>query len=142
MPLDRTLAQMEGLEESIKKREKKLLDYDEARTRVNKASQKASDHAKLAKLQEQEAQARIAYESLHTEILNCIPRVNQARQAILNEILVRFKDINHRFASDMGRYALNSSSTNNNNSGHTSLASKQKIRENLEAIKHLSITTK
>lgn len=137
MPLDRTLAQMEGLEESIKKREKKLLDYDEARTKVNKGSQKASDYTKLAKLKEQEAQARIAYESLHTEILNCIPRVNQARQAILNETLVRFKDINHRFASDMGRYALNNSTNGYNPSG-----SKQKIRESLEAIKHLSITTK
>ena len=140
MPLDRTLSQMEALEESIKKRAKKLLDYDDARTKVTKSSQKAassSDQGKLSKLKEQEAQARIAYESLHNEIINCLPRLNQARQAILAETLVRFKDINHRFASDMGKYAQANAST-----GQISSSSKQKIRDNLEAIKHLSIATK
>lgn len=123
----------------MKKRAKKLLDYDDARSKVNKSSQKAIDNAKLAKLKEQEAQARIAYESLHSEILNSIPRLNQARQAILNETLVRFKDINNRFASDMSKYA---SQVGNSSSFNGYSNSKQKIRENLDAIKNLSIATK
>lgn len=134
MPLDRTLGQIEVLEESIKKRSKKLLDYDEERSKANKlAAKSVINIIKLNKQRELEAQARITFESLHNEIIKSFPKLNQAKMVILGEINSRFKNINNRLAVDILKFQ---------NHHVTSNDSKEIVSNSLGSIKRLQITTK
>jgi hypothetical protein len=89
----------------MKKRAKKLLDYDDARSKVAKLESKTSaDARKLAKANEEEAQTRIIFESLQNEILQSLPKLNQARLTATEECKQRFQDINRRLAVDVTKY--------------------------------------
>jgi hypothetical protein len=138
--LNRTLGQIESLEESIKKRSKKLLDYDAARSKANKLTAKGSaQDPKLIKQREVESQTRIAFESLHNEIVAAMPKLNQARQAILGEVSTRFRDVNNRLAIDMDQKFQDLRVPKSNARGRNV---EEIVAGSLESIKKLQIVTK
>lgn len=143
LPLDRALAQIESLEESIKKRSKKLLDYDDARSKTNKLAIKGTmEDPKLIKQRELESQTRIAFESLHNEIIAAMPKLNQSRQAVLGEVNARFRDINNRLSFDMDQVFRDLRSSNNGAIINGGFEADEIVSKSLESIKKLQIATK
>jgi hypothetical protein len=105
MPLDRCIAQMQALEEALKKRAKKLLDYDDARSRAMKLESKTTaDGRKVEKAKAEETQARIVFESLQNEIVQALPKINQSREMVLAQARECFRDINGRLAADVAKF--------------------------------------
>ncbi|KAI8971362.1 hob3 protein [Pilobolus umbonatus] len=79
-PLGRYCSYFPEVNEAIKRRQKKLLDYDNQKTKVRKLIDRPSEDPQKLPRAEQEANiARELYESLNTIIINDLPKLVELR---------------------------------------------------------------
>ncbi|KAI8647793.1 hypothetical protein BD408DRAFT_357207 [Parasitella parasitica] len=79
-PLGRFCSYFPEVNEAIKRRQKKLLDYDSSRAKVRKLVDRPSEDPQRLPRAEQEANlAREMYENLNTIIVNDLPKVIELR---------------------------------------------------------------
>lgn len=75
------------MNEAIKRRQKKLLDYDSSRAKVRKLIDKPSEDPQRLPRAEQEANmARELYENLNTILINDLPKVIDLRVPYLDPV--------------------------------------------------------
>ncbi|KAM0755505.1 BAR-domain-containing protein [Meredithblackwellia eburnea MCA 4105] len=86
---------------NISKRNKKLLDYDSARTKVRKLSDKPSDDpTKLPRAEQELEQATEVYEILHNQLINDLPILLDLRVPYLDPSFECMVRIQTHFATD------------------------------------------
>ncbi|KAF7724217.1 hypothetical protein EC973_001236 [Apophysomyces ossiformis] len=84
-PLARFCSYFPEVNEAIKRRQKKLLDYDAQRAKVRKLVDKPSDDPSRLPRAEQEANlAREMYENINTILINDLPKVIELRVPYLD----------------------------------------------------------
>ncbi|KAI9319049.1 hypothetical protein BX666DRAFT_1922650 [Dichotomocladium elegans] len=84
-PLARFCAYFPEINEAVKRRHKKLLDYDSAQSKVRKLIDRPSEDPSRLPRAEQEADlAREMYEGLNTILINDLPRVVELRVPYLD----------------------------------------------------------
>ncbi|KAL0089420.1 BAR adaptor protein Hob3 [Phycomyces blakesleeanus] len=84
-PLTRFCSYFPEIHEAIKRRQKKLLDYDNQRSKVRKLIDKPSEDPQRLPLAEQEANlAREMYENLNTILVNDLPKMVELRVPYLD----------------------------------------------------------
>ncbi|CAG8787715.1 6823_t:CDS:2, partial [Gigaspora margarita] len=100
-PIGRFCAYFPDINEAIKKRDKKLLDYDSQRAKVRKLVDKPSDDANRLPRAEQAAnEAREIYESLNTQLVNELPRLIDLRVPYFNPTFEALVKIQLRFCQE------------------------------------------
>ncbi|KAI8804000.1 hypothetical protein BJ742DRAFT_826799 [Cladochytrium replicatum] len=84
-PLGKMVGTFPDVNEAIKKRQKKLLDYDRARSSVRRLVEKPSDDTqKLPKAEQEANQVREIYENLNNQLLTEIPKLIDLRVPFLD----------------------------------------------------------
>ncbi|KAJ3075016.1 hypothetical protein HK102_005692 [Quaeritorhiza haematococci] len=79
-PLGKLIAAFPDFNECIKKRQKKMLDYDRARSGVKKLVDKPSeDQSKLPRAEQEAHQAREIYETYNRQLISEIPKLIDLR---------------------------------------------------------------
>ncbi|CAG8532569.1 7032_t:CDS:2 [Acaulospora colombiana] len=100
-PVARFCAYFPHINEAIKKREKKLLDYDAHRSKVRKMVEKSSDDpTKLSRAEEVSNMARELYESLNTQLITELPRLIDLRVPYLDPTFEALVKIQLKFCQD------------------------------------------
>ncbi|RIB17188.1 hypothetical protein C2G38_2131959 [Gigaspora rosea] len=100
-PIGRFCAYFPDINEAIKKRDKKLLDYDSQRAKVRKLVDKPSDDAnKLPRAEQAANEAREIYESLNTQLVNELPRLIDLRVPYFNPTFEALVKIQLRFCQE------------------------------------------
>ncbi|KAI0243907.1 BAR adaptor protein Hob3 [Massospora cicadina] len=114
----RVIAHFPLINETIKRRNNKLLDHDSARAKAHKLTLKPpDDHQKLVKAEAAAQEAQEAYESVNSQLITEIPRLVDSRLQLLDpsfEALVKaqlqfsarasdsFHSMQPYFPSDLG----------------------------------------
>ncbi|KAF9915926.1 hypothetical protein BX616_005050 [Lobosporangium transversale] len=84
-PIGRYSAYFPEINEAIKRRNKKLLDYDSARSKVRKLVEKPSeDNTKLPRAEQEANTLREAYESINAQLTSELPKIIDSRVAYLD----------------------------------------------------------
>ncbi|KAI9307511.1 BAR adaptor protein Hob3 [Cunninghamella echinulata] len=84
-PFGRFCSYFPEINEAVKRRQKKLLDYDTQRSKVRKLIDKPSEDPQKLPLAEQEANlAREMYENINTILINDLPKVVELRVPYLD----------------------------------------------------------
>ncbi|KAJ9050084.1 BAR adaptor protein Hob3 [Entomophthora muscae] len=83
-PVGRVIAHFPLINETIKRRNNKLLDYDAARTKAHKLGTKVDDHQKLIKAEAAALEAQEIYESVNSQLIAEIPRLVDSRLQLLD----------------------------------------------------------
>ena len=84
-PIGRYNAYFPQIEEAIKRRNKKLLDYDNARSKVRKLVERPSEDAtKLPRAEHEANVARDMYETMNAQLTAELPKVIDARVSYLD----------------------------------------------------------
>jgi bridging integrator 3 len=84
-PIGKLVGVLPFVEEAIKKRNKKLLDYDRSRSTVKKLIEKPSDDpTKLAKAEAEANQCKNVYEPLNHQLITEIPTLINMQVPYLN----------------------------------------------------------
>ncbi|CAG8589826.1 26421_t:CDS:10, partial [Dentiscutata erythropus] len=100
-PVGRFCAYFPDINDAIKKRDKKLLDYDSQRAKVRKLVDKPSDDANRLPRAEQAAnEAREIYESLNTQLVNELPRLIDLRVPYFNPTFEALVKIQLKFCQE------------------------------------------
>jgi hypothetical protein len=90
------------INELVKKRGRKLLDYDSFRSKTRKLVERpANDPGKLSKAEADAAHARQVYETLSSRVLEDMVRVRQMRDVFLEASLDAFFKLQFKLARDM-----------------------------------------
>ncbi|KAI9228109.1 MAG: BAR-domain-containing protein [Piptocephalis tieghemiana] len=100
-PLGRLCALFPQVDEACKRRQRKLLDYDSARTKVRKLTEKPSDDPN--KLPQAEAQCKAAYESyqeMHTMLMTELPKLVDLRVPYLDPTFEALVKVQAEFARE------------------------------------------
>ncbi|CAG8519980.1 4261_t:CDS:10 [Ambispora leptoticha] len=100
-PLGRFCAYFPDINESIKRRHKKLLDYDAMRSKVRKLVEKPSDDpTKLPRVEQQAETARETYESLNSKLLEELPQLIDLRVDYIDPTFEAFVKIQLKFCQE------------------------------------------
>ncbi len=100
-PISRFCAYFPDINECIKKRNHKLLDYDSTRARVKKLVEKPDkDPTKLPRAERDSELARSAYESLNEQLYNEIPQLIDLRVPYLDPSFEALVKIQLRFCAE------------------------------------------
>ncbi|ORZ26714.1 BAR adaptor protein Hob3 [Lobosporangium transversale] len=84
-PIGRYYSYFPEINEAIRRRNKKLLDYDNARSKVRKLVEKPSeDSTKLPRAEHEANAARDLYESINAQLTTELPKVIDSRVAYLD----------------------------------------------------------
>lgn len=100
-PLGRFNAFFPDIEEGIKRRNKKLLDYDAARAKVRKLVERPSEDSSKLPFAEQEAnQAREIYETLNRQFVTELPKLVDLRVPFLDPCFDSLLQSQYRFCDE------------------------------------------
>ncbi|CAG8456175.1 7097_t:CDS:2 [Ambispora gerdemannii] len=100
-PLGRFCAYFPDINESIKRRNKKLLDYDAMRSKVRKLVDKPSDDpTKLPRVEQQSETSREMYESLNSKLLEELPQLIDLRVDYIDPTFEAFVKIQMKFCQE------------------------------------------
>jgi len=100
-PISRFCAYFPDVNECIKKRDHKALDYDSLRAKVKKLTEKPDkDASKLPMLQKEEEMARQAYEQLNEQLLTELPQLIDLRVPYLDPSFEALVKIQLRFCAE------------------------------------------
>ncbi|CAG8518561.1 15253_t:CDS:2 [Acaulospora morrowiae] len=100
-PIGRFCAYFPHINDAIKKREKKLLDYDSQRAKVRKLVDKPSDDpSKLTRAEEVSNMARELYESLNSQLITELPRLIDLRVPYLDPTFEALVKIQLKFCQE------------------------------------------
>lgn len=100
-PISRFCAYFPDINECIKKRNHKLLDYDSTRARVKKLVEKPDkDPTKLPRAERDSELARSAYESLNEQLYTEIPQLIDLRVPYLDPSFEALVKIQLRFCAE------------------------------------------
>lgn len=84
-PIGRVIAHFPLINETIKRRNNKLLDHDSARAKAHKLALKPpDDHQKLAKAEAAAQEAQEAYETINSQLITEMPRLVDSRLQLLD----------------------------------------------------------
>jgi len=84
-PVGRVIAHFPLINETIKRRNNKILDHDAARTKLYKLNQKPpDDNQKLVKAEAAAQEAQEAYETVNSQLITEIPRLIDSRLQLLD----------------------------------------------------------
>ncbi|KAG0021316.1 hypothetical protein BGZ81_008946 [Podila clonocystis] len=84
-PIGRYYAYFPQINEAVRRRNKKLLDYDTARGKVRKLVERPSeDHTKLPRAEHEAEVAREMYEAMNAQLIAELPKVIDTRIAYLD----------------------------------------------------------
>ncbi|KAK9477933.1 hypothetical protein V1514DRAFT_332378 [Lipomyces japonicus] len=100
-PISRFCSYFPDINEAIKKRNHKLLDYDAMRSKVRKLVDKPSDDVqKLPKAEKDAEEAKEIYEELNTQLINELPQLIDLRVPYLDPSFEALVKIQLRFCSE------------------------------------------
>jgi len=101
-PIARFCAYFPHINDAIKKREKKLLDYDSQRAKVRKLIDKPSsdDPNKLSRAEEVSNTARELYESLNNQLITELPRLIDLRVHYLDPTFEALVKVQLKFCQE------------------------------------------
>ena len=100
-PITRFTGYFTDVNEAIKKRNHKLLDYDSQRSKVRRLVDKPSDDSKKLPLAEREAQlAKEVYENLNNQLIEELPQLIDARVPYLDPSFEALVKIQLRFVRE------------------------------------------
>lgn len=98
-PLARYVSYFPEVNEAIKRRNKKLLDYDAQRSKVRKLIDKPSeDPSRLPRAEQEANMARELYENLNTILINDLPKLVDLRVPYLDPVFEALVKTELRFA--------------------------------------------
>lgn len=98
-PLARYVAYFPEVNEAIKRRNKKSLDYDTSRSKVRKLIDKPSeDPSRLSRAEQEANMARELYENLNTILISDLPRLIDLRVPYMDPIFEAFVKSQQKFA--------------------------------------------
>jgi amphiphysin len=100
-PITRFCAYFPDINECVKKRQNKLTDYDGLRAKVKRLTEKPDKDAGKLPLAEREAnEAKNAYESLNTQLLDELPQLIDLRVPYLDPSFEALVKIQLRFCAE------------------------------------------
>ncbi|BFZ61463.1 BAR adaptor protein Hob3 [Saitoella coloradoensis] len=100
-PISRFCAYFPDINEAIKKRNHKLLDYDALRAKVRKLTDKPSDDVvKLPRAEQEAMQAKEVYETLNEQLTNELPQLIDLRVPYLDPSFEALVKIQLRFCQE------------------------------------------
>lgn len=100
-PISRFCAYFPDINECIKKRNNKLLDYDSMRAKVKKLAEKPDkDVSKLPRAEKETEMAKAAYEQLNEQLYNELPQLINLRVPYLDPSFEALVKIQLRFCAE------------------------------------------
>ncbi|KAG9302388.1 hypothetical protein G9A89_011438 [Geosiphon pyriformis] len=100
-PLGRFCAYFPDINDSIKRRQKKLLDYDAMRSKVRKLVDKPSDDPnKLPRAEAQANESRELYNSLNTQLVTELPKLIDLRVPFIDPTFEALVKIQLKFCQE------------------------------------------
>ncbi|RKP10772.1 hypothetical protein THASP1DRAFT_27427 [Thamnocephalis sphaerospora] len=100
-PITRYCALFPEVNEAVRKRHNKLLDYDSARSKVRKLAEKPSDdQTKMPRAEAQMRQAQEVYEALNTQLTAELPKLVDLRVPYLDPSFEALVKLQHRFSDE------------------------------------------
>ncbi|KAI8095603.1 hypothetical protein BDF21DRAFT_435778 [Thamnidium elegans] len=114
-PLARYVSYFPEVNEAVKRRNKKLLDYDSQRSKVRKLIDKpVEDPQRLPRAEQEANMARELYENLNTILINELPKVIELRVPYLDPVFesmvksqLRFSQLGYEKLEGMRNYIPN-----------------------------------
>lgn len=114
-PLARYVSYFPEVNEAVKRRNKKLLDYDSSRSKVRKLIDKpVEDPSRLPRAEQEANMARELYENLNTILINELPKMIDLRVPYLDPIFeamvktqLRFSQLGYEQLEGMRNYIPN-----------------------------------
>lgn len=143
-PISRFCAYFADVNDAIKKREHKLMDYDALRAKVKKLTEKPSDDVtKLPRLEKDMEFSKDVYEQLNVQLISDLPKLIDMRVPYLDpsfealvKIQLRFCTESYTRLAQVQQY-LDASTREEYATG----ALDNKVEEILQSMKELSITS-
>ncbi|ODV90405.1 hypothetical protein CANCADRAFT_106303 [Tortispora caseinolytica NRRL Y-17796] len=100
-PISRFCAYFPDINDAIKKRSHKMMDYDAARAKVKRAIEKPSDDVtKVPRLEKEAAQAKELYDALNTQLTEELPQLIALRVPYLDPSFEALVKIQLRFCQE------------------------------------------
>ncbi|RKP27507.1 hypothetical protein SYNPS1DRAFT_12576 [Syncephalis pseudoplumigaleata] len=100
-PIGRYCALFPEVNEAIRKRHNKLLDYDSARSKVRKLTEKPSDDpSKLPRAEMNMRQSQEVYDALNSQLVAELPKLVDLRVPYLDPSFEALVKLQHRFSSE------------------------------------------
>lgn len=100
-PITRFCAYFTDIDEAIKKRNHKLMDYDALRSKVRRLTEKPSDDAtKLPRLEKELGTVKDVYEQLNNQLTNELPQLIDLRVPYLDPSFEALVKIQLRFCTE------------------------------------------
>ncbi|CAJ0831646.1 859_t:CDS:2 [Entrophospora sp. SA101] len=110
-PIGKLCAYFPEINETIKKRDKKLLDYDAQRAKVRKLIDKPEDSNKLSRAEETLNETKLQYESLNRQLIEELPKLIDLRVPYIDpsfealvKIQLKFCQESYDRLNDLQRY--------------------------------------
>lgn len=104
-PLARYVSYFPEINEAIKRRNKKLLDYDQSRSKVRKLIDRPSeDPSRLPRAEQEANMARELYENLNTILVNDLPKLIDLRVPYLDPVFEALVKTELRFSQSGYEY--------------------------------------
>lgn len=100
-PLGKLIGGFPEINEAVKKRNKKLLDFDAARSKVRKLVEKPSDDpSKLPRAEQEANQTREVYETLNRQLVTELPKLIDLRVPYLDPSFEALVKSQHKFCQE------------------------------------------
>ncbi|KAH8929523.1 BAR-domain-containing protein [Atractiella rhizophila] len=100
-PIGKLCSYFPEINNSIQKRNKKLLDYDSARTRMRKLQEKPNDDpAKFSRTEKETEEARVIFETINSQLQVEVPQMVDLRVPYLDPSFEAMVRIQLKFAED------------------------------------------
>lgn len=100
-PITRFVAYFQDINEAIKKRSHKMLDYDALRAKTKRLAEKPSDDvSKLPRLEKELSMAKEVYEQLNTQLTTELPQLIDLRVPYLDPSFEALVKIQLRFCTE------------------------------------------
>ncbi|KAI8057908.1 putative BAR adaptor protein RVS161 [Syncephalis plumigaleata] len=100
-PIGRYCALFPEVNDAVRKRHNKLLDYDAARSKVRKLTEKPSDDpSKLPRAEANMRQSQEIYDALNSQLITELPKLVDLRVPYLDPSFEALVKLQHRFSSE------------------------------------------
>lgn len=100
-PINRFCAYFPDINECIKKRNHKMLDYDSMRSKVKRLTEKPDkDPAKLPRTEKEQEMAKVAYDQLNEQLMSELPQLIDLRVPYLDPTFEALVKIQLRFCAE------------------------------------------
>ncbi|KAL1583752.1 Protein hob3 [Cladosporium halotolerans] len=100
-PINRFCAYFPDINECIKKRQHKMLDYDSMRSKVKRLTEKPDkDPAKLPRTEKEQDMAKAAYDQLNEQLMSELPQLIDLRVPYLDPTFEALVKIQLRFCAE------------------------------------------